>query len=55
VPEARELVAITEMRSPGFTATVSVVSAQTAEAEVVSAPMVQVNAVAVGTVRVAVE
>ena len=40
---------------PGLTATVSVVSEQTAEAGVVSAPIVQVNAVAVGTVRVALE
>ena len=38
------------MRSPALTATVSLVSAQTAEAAVESAAMVQVSAVAVGTV-----
>lgn len=54
VPEDLELLAITEMRSPGLTATASLVSEHTAEAGLVSAPMAQVRVVAVGAVRVAV-
>ena len=52
VPEVLPLVATTEIKSPALTGTVSLVSEQTAEAEVESAPMVQVSAVAVGLVLV---
>ena len=54
VPDALALLPTTEMTSPALTGTVWLVSEQTSDDDAEGAPMVQVSAVAVGVVFIAV-